>query len=86
MKIEIVKVPSGKFCFHAACKKEARYVTPKGRIRKGTTAAQISHKANGGKSGHRYVKELHFYYCRSCIDQLLHDCRVNLDAKLWIFK
>jgi hypothetical protein len=82
MKIEIVKVDSGKFCMHESCQKLSKYVTPKGRIRKGTTAARFTHKA---KSSSRYIKEFHFYYCRGCIDQLLLDCRARLDSKLWIF-
>lgn len=86
MKIEIVKVDSGRFCFHPLCKKESRYLTPKGRIKKGSVAAKITHKATGGRSGRTYIKELNFYYCRSCIDQLLLDCRANLDSKLWVFK
>lgn len=80
MKIDIIKIDSGRFCMHPSCKKESQYVTPKGRIRKGTTAAVISHKVHG-----KYVYESHFYYCRTCIDQLLLDCRAKLDSKLWIF-
>jgi hypothetical protein len=81
MKIEIVKVDSGKFCMHEACKKEKKFVTPKGRIRKGTTAARITHRAKST----RYIKSFDFYYCRGCIEQLLHDARARLDPKLWIF-
>jgi hypothetical protein len=81
MKIEIIKIDSGKFCMQHSCKKESKYVTPKGRIKKGTTAAKIIHTVHS-KYGH---KESHFYYCRSCIDQLLLDCRAKLDSKLWIF-
>ena len=80
MKITIIKIDSGRFCMHESCKKDFQYVTPKGRIRKGTTAAVITHKVNSA-----YNTEAHFYYCRSCIDQLLLDCRAKLDSKLWIF-
>ena len=85
MKAEIVKVDSGKFCFNPTCKKDSKYVTPKGRIRKGTIAACITHRIKSGKGG-KYIKELHFYYCRNCLEQVLHDCRANLDPKLWVFK
>jgi hypothetical protein len=85
MKIEIVKVDSGRFCFHHLCKQESKYITPKGRIKKGTPAAQITHKIKSGKGGKR-IKEIHFFYCRSCIDQLLLDCRASLDSRLWVFK
>jgi hypothetical protein len=81
MKIEIVKVDSGRFCAHEACQKLPKYLTPKGRIRKGTTVARITHRIKSSK----YLKVAHFYYCRPCIDQLLLDCRARLDSKLWIF-
>ena len=81
MKIEIIKAVSGKYCEHASCKKEKKYVTPKGRIRVGNTAARLTFRVMTS----RRFKEMSFYYCRPCIDQLLLDCRAGLDHKLWIF-
>jgi hypothetical protein len=81
MKIVIAKAESGKFCMHASCKKESKFVTPKGRIKKGTVVAIVKHKA---KSNFK-IKEYCFYYCRSCIDQMLLDCKASLDSKLWVF-
>ncbi len=81
MKIEIMKADSGKFCMHDSCKKESKFVTPKGRIKKGTVVARILHKAKSGVK----IKTYYFYYCRSCIDQMLLDCRATLDSKLWAF-
>ena len=80
MRISVIKIDSGRFCMHESCKKDPQYITPKGRIRKGTTVAVLSHKVNSA-----YNAEAHFYYCRTCIDQLLFDCRMKLDSKLWIF-
>lgn len=82
MKFDIVKAESGTYCLHPTCKKDARYVTPKGRIKKNSIAAKISCPIKGRK----WKKEEVFYYCRTCIDQILLDCRANLDAKLWVFK
>ena len=81
MKIEIVKVPEGEYCLHPLCKKEKNFVSPKGRIRKGTVAAKIIVPFKSRVYPNRTV-----YYCRSCIDQILFDCRMTLDSKLWIFE
>jgi hypothetical protein len=82
MKIEIIKSPSGKMCAHERCKKDPTFVTPKGRIKKGKSCAKITHRIMSSKN----LKFMNFFYCRNCIDQLLIECRANLDAKLWIFK
>lgn len=78
-----MKADSGKFCMHDLCKKEAKYVTPKGRIKKGTIIARIAHKNKYSNSS--AIKICYFYYCRSCIDQMLLECRARLDSKLWAF-
>ena len=81
MKIEIIKVDSGRRCNHPCCKNDPKFITPKGRIKKGRLVAQINLKFFTSKRN----KTMNFYYCRPCIDQLLLDCRAKLDSKLWIF-
>jgi len=81
MDIEIISAPLGLYCLHPHCKKIKEYVSPKGRIKQNTTVAKITIYFKSIRYPTRIV-----YYCRSCIDQVFFDCRLNLDPKFWVFK
>lgn len=70
-----------EYCLHSSCKRIKKYTSPKGKIKKGSIIVKITIPFKSKVYPTRTV-----YYCRSCIDQILLDCRINLDAKLWVFK
>ncbi len=67
-----------KSCSHYKCEKDPVYISPTGRIIKGTSCLEVSFHV--GRS--RFTDKT--YYCRKCVDLIFKDMKLNLDSRLWI--
>lgn len=81
MKIKLIVAKNNYHRYaHDECNKDSQFISPTGRIKKGTTCVEITSKQ--GNSKYHYVS----YYCRACIDLIYKDMKTILNPQLWVFQ
>jgi hypothetical protein len=78
MELGIEKSNGRQKCRYQLCAKDPLYISPNGRIIKGTTCAVIVMDSAGGWNSS--------YYCRSCIEKIYIQMKMILNPNLWVFQ
>lgn len=78
MRFGIEKANGTQKCRYPQCGRNPLYISPKGRIIKGSTCANIRLNSAGGSNSS--------YYCRDCIEKIYIELKTILNPNLWVFQ
>lgn len=72
----LIKASGRCYCRGEKCARNPNYVNKNGRIIKNTICCALIAESSAGIN--------YSYYCRDCIDQILMECKMTLDSRLWV--